>query len=103
MLTTDTVWRNFDGWCCARGVDPRVLTIERSGHLGYHYLTRNLDAEKRTSFDGELRDLGTALAPEQARTWQDDGAPSWWVDEEEAARSTLSATGMHPPRSGGEQ
>src|SRR5690606_29761534 len=66
-------WAEFDGWCAARGVDPRGLSAARVLNLAYHVLTRNLDKEARDELDAALTrrpddvDPETGLAP-----------PSWW-------------------------
>lgn len=47
-------WREFDGWCVSRGVNPLRLTPARFCNLIYFWIVKRIDPDKREEFEAML-------------------------------------------------
>ena len=73
----ESYWREIDGACARRGIDPLSLDFARFLNLVYSFITEHMDEETRTRFEEDL------YAPIEGR--DPDEVPSSVIEDEMAA------------------
>lgn len=120
LVTDDSVWASFDGWCTAQGVDHEQLRFDRWLNLVYYFAVRNASKEDKDKFDAAMADSTaswnlakarpvleaararpkTAPTPDAGRVRKMPPRPAGWGDDRKAtfdnkaAIKTLTAGGV---------
>jgi hypothetical protein len=70
-----TNWREFDGWCSARGIDAIALPPDRAVNLYRFAITENADEKEREKIEDALR------PPVHLRV---NSTPVWYGSDDDA-------------------
>lgn len=96
-----THWAEFDGWCCARGIDPLELPSRRLVNLIRYFIMEPLTEEGRAEVDRALSSMTAKPAPVPVSTGQGlrlkmpvGWTPPGWKSDEENYAQTRTVMGL---------
>lgn len=110
LVTDDSNWSLFDGWCASKNTDPVGLPWHRFLNLVYFWATQGKDKKQLDAFNGELSKAVTrwnlenirdnkqaqravTATPEEknSRKGKLPPPPAWWDGENAAQQNIIAA------------
>lgn len=109
FLWVSSNWREFDAWCCIKGIDPLELPAYRFYNLALFRIKEGMDEEQLKDLEQTFKILDSVKHPLQdlqptERLARDSNIPSapspeerhtyippWWKGEQAAAKIATAA------------